>query len=250
MHLIGYWRSDPRLGGNLRHASVLAIAALLIPAPGRAQAATSSDADPIDSVFRAVIDSVADVAGLGSLRAGQLPPGILREVRTYIGFGLGFPQEVARFWEDSSGAHGRLGLWWPGERLDYTIPDGTEADYAHARQEKAEWVALVREGAKKSGCVELRARPDYETCTLPAHGVDWTAALGRLDSLGIARLPQQRSDLVGFDGVTLLVEYRDAGGYRAYDYWTPGSRAEDPNERAAAKIMESIKALYRGAESR
>jgi hypothetical protein len=230
----------------LRHAFTLAITALLIPAAARAQVDTSSDADSIGSVFRAVVDSVAAVAGFGSLRDGELPPGASREVRTYVGFGLGFPQQATRLWEDSNGAHGWLGLWWPGTRLDYEIPGGTEKDYAEARQKQAEWTALVRDGATKRGCVELHARPDYETCALPSHGVDWTATLGRLDSLGIATLPQQRSDLLGLDGVTLLVEYRDRHGYRAYYYWTPRDEAQDSNERAAAKIMETILALYRG----
>lgn len=233
-------------GGHLRHAFTLAIAAILIPAAARAQLDTSLDADSIDPVFRAVIDSVSAVAGYGSLRDGKLPPGTLREVRTYIGFGLGFPQQATRLWEDSNGARGWLGLWWPGTRLDYTIPGGTEADYADARQEQADWTALVRDGATKRGCVQFHTRPDYETCTLPSHGVDWAATLGRLDSLGIATLPQQRSDLLGLDGVTLLVEYRDRHGYRAYYYWTPRAEARDPNERAAAKIMETILALYRG----
>jgi hypothetical protein len=234
----------------LRHAFALAITALLIPVAARAQLDTSLDADSIDPVFRAVIDSVSAVAGYGSLRDGKLPPGVRREVRTYIGFGLGFPQQATRLWEDSNRAHGWLGLWWPGTRLDFTIPGGTEADYADARQEQANWTALVRDGATKRGCVELHARPDYETCTLPSRAVDWTTTLGRLDSLGIATLPQQqRGDLLGLDGVTLLVEYRDGHGYRAYYYWTPRAEAQDPNERAAARIMETILALYRADRS-
>ena len=234
----------------MRHAFTLAITALLIPAAARAQVGTSSDADSIGSVFRAVVDSVASVAGFASLRDGKLPPGVRREVRTYVGFGLGYPQQTTRLSEDSNGAHGWLGLWWPGTRLDYEIPGGTERDYAEARQEQAGWVAQVRDGATRRGCTGFRARPDYETCTLPDQRVDWTATLGRLDSLGIARLPQQRSDLLGFDGVTLLVEYRDAHGYRAYFYWMPRAEAQDSNERAAAKIMETILALYGGAKSR
>ncbi len=232
----------------MRRAFVLAIAALLISVGARAQSDTSSDADSIGPVFRGVIDSVAAVAGYGSLRDGGLSSGTRREVRVYIGFGLGYPQEAARLWEDSRSAHGWLGLWWPGTRLDYTVPDGTAEDYAEARKERSEWVALVRESAKKSGCREFHRQPGYEMCTFPAERVDWAAVLRNLDSLGITRLPQQRADLLGLDGVTLVVEYRDAAGYRAYYYWTPRVDAEDANERAAARIMESIKALFHLAD--
>jgi hypothetical protein len=116
----------------LRHAFTLAITALLISTAARAQLDASLDADSIDPVFRAVIDSLSAVAGYGSLRD--------------------------------------------------------------------------------------------------------------------ATLPQQRSDLLGLDGVTLLVEYRDGRGYRAYYYWTPRAEAQDANERAAAKIMETILALYRSEQ--
>ena len=105
----------------------------------------------------------------------------------------------------------------------------------------------MRESAKKYGCRDLHRSPGYEMCTLPAEGVDWAGVIRNLDSLGIARLPQQRADLLGNDGVTLVVEYRDAAGYRAYDYWMPRIDAEDASERAAARIMESIQALFRGA---
>jgi hypothetical protein len=201
-------------------------------------------------VFRGTIDSIAVVAGYGSLRDRPLPRGTLREVRAYIGFGLGYPQEAARIWEDSKGAHGWLGLWWPGERLDYEIPNGTDKDYAQARKEQAGWVALVREDARKSGCKAFHEGPGFETCTLPGKKVDWLATLHHLDSLGIARLPQQSVDGFGFDGITIVVEYRDAGGYRAYSYWNPRAEAEAPNDRAAARIMKSIEALYRRAKSR
>src|SRR5690606_9536160 len=120
-------------------------------------------------------------------------------------------------------------------------------DYAEARKERSEWVALVREHAKKSGCREFHRKAGYETCTLPAERVDWAAMLENLDSLGIARLPQQRADLLGLDGVTLVVEYRGVAGYRAYYYWTPRIDAEDANDRAAARIMESVQALFPGA---
>lgn len=237
-------------GGNLHRTSVLAIATLLIPAVVGAQADTSSDVDSIGPVFRGTIDSVAAVAGHGSLRDRQLTRGTLRELRVNVGFGLGFPQEAARIWEDSKGAHGWLGLWWPGTQLHYSIPDGSKEDYSKARKDFAEWVALVREDARKSGCKAFHKRPAFETCTLPSKRVDWAAVLQHLDSLGIARLSQQRADRLGFDGVTTIVEYRDAGGYHAYSYHNPRVEAEDPNERAAARIMESIEAIYRRVESR
>ena len=222
--------------------------ALLIPSVGRAQTAGSPSSDSIGSVFRAVIDSVGTAAGLASLRDRALPPGLQREVRAYIGFGLGYPQTAARLWEASGEAHGWFGLWWPGTQLTYEIANGTEADYAEARREQATWVTRVRELAARLGCTEFRARPDYETCTLPTEHVDWADALARLDSLGIARLPQEQ-DRLGFDGVTLVVEYRDAAGYRAYSYWTPRVEADDPNERAAAAIMQAIAGLARRPDS-
>lgn len=64
----------------------------------------------------------AAVAGHGSLRDRQLPRGTLREVRVYIGFGIGYPQKAVMIREDSIGVHGWLGLWWPGAIAEAPMP--------------------------------------------------------------------------------------------------------------------------------
>lgn len=218
------------------------VATILIPGAACAQTAGPPMADSVGAVFRSVIDSVAATAGLASLRDQELPRGVRREVRLYVGFGLAHPQQAVRVWEDAGGVHGWLGLWWPGTRLTYRISGGTEADYVQARQEHATWVAEVRDLAAESGCTEFRARPDYETCTLPGRGIQWADVLAHLDGLGVARLPHPR-DRLGLDGVTLVVEHRDTAGYRSYSYWSPRTDARDAHERAAAAIMESIMRL-------
>jgi hypothetical protein len=219
--------------------TLLAIGAVLIPGAARAQGATPPMTDAIGWPFRETIDSVAATAGIASLRDRPLPPSVRREIRAYVGFGLVWPQHAVRLWEDADGAHGWFGLWWEGPRLDYEIAGGTEADYVEARQEQLAWVRQMRDFAAKHGCRKLRTRPDYETCTLPPRGVRWAEVLARLDSLGVARLPQQR-DRLGIDGVTLVVEYRDAAGFRAYSYSCPRADAEDTHERMAAAIMDAI----------
>jgi hypothetical protein len=234
----------------VHRSAALAIAAFLISAAARAQAGSSSDVDSIASGFRAWVDPVAAAAGFGSLHDGGLPPGVRREVRAYVGFGLGFPQDAARIWEDSSGAHGWLGVWWPGTRLEHEVIQGAGADSTELMQENAAWVAQVRKDAKRLGCIEFRARADRQICTLPAKGADWAVALASLDSLGVARIPQQPAGRFGGDGFVLLVEYRDTTGYRAYCYWMPSAESSDPDERAAAKILDVLAVLYRGAMSR
>ncbi len=109
-------------GGNVHRASILAIAALLIPAAVVSQTDTSVGIDSMGLVFRGTIDSVAAVAGHGSLRDRQLPRGTLREVRVYIGFGIGYPQKAVMIREDSIGVHGWLGLWWPGAIAEAPMP--------------------------------------------------------------------------------------------------------------------------------
>lgn len=133
----------------------------------------------------------------------------------YVGFGLLFPQDAARLWEDSSGAHGWLGIWWPGTMLGHQALEGGGVDSAEVMQKHAALMAQIREDAKRLGCIGFRPRPDYQICTLPARGADWAAARARLDSLGVARLPQQPASRIGGDGFALLVEYRDTTGYRA-----------------------------------
>lgn len=233
--------------GLIPRWGLIAAAAILIPAAASAQNATPV-ADSIGSTFRNTIDSVATAADMSSLRNRELPDGVRREIRIYIGFGLGFPQRVARLWEDARGAQGWLGLWWPGTRLTYRIANGTEADYAAARQERTSWVAAVRDFAAELGCTDFRARPSYELCTLPAQHVAWSDVLARLDRLGIGQLPHLR-DRIGFDGVTLVVEYRDRDGYRAYSYWAPRLNSTDSHERSAAAIMEAITRLPDQADS-
>ena len=60
------------------------------------QPGSSAAADPIGPVFRAVIDSVASTAGLASLRDAALPSGTAREIRAYLGFGLGGIHQAVR----------------------------------------------------------------------------------------------------------------------------------------------------------
>jgi hypothetical protein len=222
------------------------ITTLLLPPTVRAQE-SPAPIDPIGSVFRSVIDSIASTAGLASLRDSPLPPGVSREIRAYIGFGLGAIDQAVRLWEDGEAVHGWLGLSWPGVRLPYRIANGSAADHEVAEREFASWVAQIRQIADSVGCEDLRQRPHHEVCTMPPlQTTRWVAGLGRLDSLGIGRLPHPVGRL-GLDGVTLVVEVRDPSGFRSYSYWTPRDDAPDPNERAAAAIMGELVRLYQAA---
>ena len=224
----------------------LLTAMLMLPPSVQAQA-TSGSSDRIGSVFRSVIDSIASTAGVVSLRDTPLAPGTVREIRAYIGFGLGAIDQAVRLWEDQEGVHGWLGLAWPGTRLPYRIANGTAADHEAAEREFAGWVEQIRQIADSLGCRHLRQRPHHEVCTMPAPpATRWVTALGRLDSLGIGLLPHPVGRL-GFDGITIVVEVRDASGYRSYSYWTPREDAADPDERAAAAIMGELGRLYRAA---
>jgi hypothetical protein len=225
----------------------ISITALLLPLTVRAQGG-SPPTDPIGPVFRSVIDSIASTAGLASLRDTPLPANASREIRAYVGFGLGAIEQVVRLWEDGEGVHGWHGLSWPGVRLPYHIANGSEADHEAARRDFAGWVEQIRQIADSLGCEHLRQRPHHEVCTMsPLPATQWAAALGRLDSLGIGRLPHP-ADRLGLDGVTLVVEVRDRSGYRSYSYWTPRDDAADPDERAAAAIMGELIRLYQAAD--
>jgi hypothetical protein len=220
--------------------TLLAIGGVLIPGAACAQGSTPPMMDAIEPDFREAIDSIAATNGIASLRDRPLPPGFRREIRAYFGWGLIHPQPAVRLWEDADGAHGWFGFWWQGS--DYEIPGVIEADYVKARQKKLASVRQLRDFYAKLGCRAFRARPDYETCTLPLRGVRWAEVLARLDSLGVARLPQQR-ERFGLDGFFMVVEYRDTAGHRSYSYWSPRDDAEDNHERMAAAIMDVITGL-------
>ena len=202
----------------------------------------TAQTDSAETPFHEVVDAVAATAGLPRLRDTPLPPGVRREVRAYIGFGPVYPQDVVRLWEDRAGTHGWRGRWWPGVQVPYPMAERTASDSAAAQRRQAAWVDGIRKFASGRGCTDLRSRDDYEVCTLPTARVDWGATLARLDSLGVGRLarPGNRG---GEDGVSLVVEYRDAGGYRAYSYWSPSAAAVNADERAASEIMELLSGL-------
>ena len=183
---------------------------LLIPACGPAE-------DGGGRVYSDVTDSVAVAAGLRPLHKGRLPAGVRREVRAYIGFGIAFPQQAIRIWQDTSGVHGWVGLWWPSDfgGLDTFRP----------------------------GCTDVRAGAGYATCTVATPNIDWRAVLARLDRYRVARLPQQQQRSMVLDGVSLVIEHRDGARYNTYTYSNPGGDGDDPNETDARRIMDMLQRL-------
>ena len=206
-------------------------------APGCNSQGDSVSIDTSAPTYAWVTDSVAATAGFPSLSSEPLPSGVRRELRAYIGFGLAPLHYVYRIWEDQHGVHGWAGHWWQGVRVRYRS-ENPEADTVHAAWLADGW----RQDAARLGCIDLRARPDYETCTLPTPQVDWHDILDTLDRLRIARLPPPR-DRGGMDGITLVVEHRQGRRYRAYSYWTPSDSSSDRNERAAAAIMDVFRGI-------
>ena len=192
--------------------------------------------------FLPIADSVAATQGFPSLRSTSLPQGVEREIRAWVGFGLMYPQQGLRIRVGGTGVDGWLGLWWRGTRLPYRIASSSEVHAAEAERRHLESVEIIRNLAADRGCRDRRESPSYETCTMVVRAAAWSALIARLDELGISQLPREK-DGFGNDGFTLLVEYRDKDGYRAYTYWSPTKNTADDNRRAAAAIVDAISEL-------
>lgn len=168
------------------------------------------------------VDDVADAAGLQSLPEVPMLPGA-SEVRIWTGFGVASPEHLVILKIHADGTR-------TGRALSYVrIPeDDDDTTFQRWRKE----------------CVSTSTRKGIVICDpRAAHQMDWSIVVEEAHRLGVAslrdesQLPGTRSRIK--DGMSMVVEVREADAYRAYAYANPHLRSE-PQAQAAADIMRLV----------
>jgi hypothetical protein len=180
----------------------------------------------IDSVpaFAETTDLVARVARLPRLRpTAEGPP--RRELRLWMGFGMGIPMQLGRITVEKGRVEGGLWHWVEtsrraphgGEFAD-SLPTWLVRDF-HCGAVAVDTLRIGGRASAYSGdivaaCpVQFRSRPD------------WTALLARLEAHRVWSLPDESElpqlNTVVNDGVGLVVEAWDGRRYRSYHFSNP-----------------------------
>ena len=221
----------------------LAVVTLVLPPQSvRSQAAPDSRA--------AENDPYIEAAGLRPLRDEILPAGT-REIRAWVGGGLGWPQELFRLLQRGGRASGEYIHYW---RLDNRDPPGPDS---------MTFAALIRYH-ERGQCGSVRRGASAEACrALFRREPDWSAVWRAADSLGVWTLPDASTlpEVVGpngertvtLDGWGMTVELRDGPTYRVWEYGNPDTKPwpEAARATAFADALRSVRALVRpSAEER
>jgi hypothetical protein len=224
--------------------------------PPRMPRSASADTAPHNAE---IIDLVARTARLPLLRAG--PNRVdRRELRIWIGFGMGIPMKLVRFTVAGNRVRGEE-IFWLVQRL--SEPGGRPRSQA-VLADIPTWlrstfacgpVAMdtIRSPGESRGSGELVAACRRRFRTEP----DWRALLTELESHDVWRLPDATElpqlgivggALLTVDGVTMIVEAWDGTRYHTYSYHEPEQQPSAPAKHAAA-IMTRLLRLGATSES-
>lgn len=195
-----------------------------------------------ESVYLPGFDSVVRSAGLSRLRSASLPRG-QREVRIWIGGGLGYPQEMFRFIEEGERVSGELIHYWHA-----VPPDGVDERPGETFHD----LMLYSQAGRCSGfAVGARMGTCRGEFVSPP---DWRAVLRRAEAERLWTLPDESTlpadGISVLDGWTITVELRDGSRYRAYHYSNPDSHRwpEAAQATRLARTLDTIGALLRPAD--
>jgi hypothetical protein len=197
--------------------------------------ALSSAAQSKDSVVHSPHRGLAgDIApyeaanGLPDLEFGPHVRGE-REIRVWIGFGLGWPLTLDRLTERNGKVSGDLILAW-------------NRDDPRDTPDSSDFAALMRY-EYRGRCHSFRRTVEAETCiadflTTPP----WAKIWREIDTLGVWVLPDA-STLKGgalvFDGWGMVVETWDGAHYRIWSYSNPESQPW-PEAKSAVRIADAF----------
>lgn len=184
-------------------------------------------------VYFRSFDRVAEAAGIPPLRAQPLPPGE-REVRVWIGGGLGYPQQLYRVVDRQGRVRGEEVRYWPLDD-EPTFADGHTFDELVAANQRGACEA-VRRTARMAACRARFTRPP-----------DWAGVLRRAEASRLWSLPDESTlgnQSIILDGTSVTVELRSGAEYRAWQYdLRPIPRG--PESAAALEIARA----FRGVDS-
>jgi hypothetical protein len=181
-------------------------------------------------------DPYAEAAGLRPLRFQTLPRGT-REIRVWLGGGMGWPQSLYRLVARGGRSTGEYIRYW-----DLVDDDGAP--------DSTTFAALIRY-YERGRCEPVHRGRSAEACrarfqTEP----DWRAVWRTADSLGVWTLPDApppSGNTITLDGWGITVELRDGAAYRAWRYDNPDARHSPEAARASAfaSALRSIDTLMR-----
>ena len=190
------------------------------------------------------MDPYVEAAGLRPLRLEFLPRGT-REIRVWLGGGLGWPQGLYRLVERGGRPSGEYIRYW---LLDNHDPVGADS---------ATFAALIRYHERGRCEPVLRGRTAEACRALFEKEPDWGEVWRAADSLGVWSLPDASTlpEVVGpngertitLDGWGITVELRDGPSYRAWHYSNPDVKPwpEAARATAFAAAVRSVSALLR-----
>lgn len=179
-------------------------------------------------------DRVTAAAKLPPLRMTMLPAGV-REVRIWIGGGIGYPQDFYRFSIDrKGGVTGALVFYWPAPAPD-TAGGERPGETSHE--------LMIHDRAGSCGTFQRLA--DMGVCTaLFTAPPRWSDVLRRAEAAGLWTLPDESTlpsdGSITDDGWGMTVELRDGSHYRAYRYSNPDMHARWPEAARAMRIAKSL----------
>lgn len=179
-------------------------------------------------------DGVAAAAGLRPLRDVRLADGE-REVRVWLGTGLGYPQNMFRLSEREDTVGGELIRYWPVTR---DFPPGRVDTSLHRSMMEFD----------EGRCRGFTYENGYGVCrALFTRSPDWPAALKEAEAAGLWTLPDPSTlpppREMTIDGSGLVVELRTDSTYRAYRYHFPVAQRSWPEGEQAATIFQTFSSL-------
>ncbi len=184
--------------------------------------------DAVSGVFRETISQVASLAGWKDLRTdGEAR----REIRVYQGFGIAIPHSVVRLWEGQDGRpHVQTSYFWSPP------PKGLAADEPDLEREFRTLLDTA------FACTDLRRSEEQNLCvareSLTATEVEQLSSA--LWSLELDALRKPNNTSMGFDGWTVVVEYRRGREYRSASVWQPSEKSDDAVVRLVARVGELV----------
>lgn len=207
-----------------RCATAVVLLGTITPTRAHAQ-----EAGALSGFMRNALGDIAAAGRLPRLDSTALRNGVRREIRMYVGLGMGIPSRMVRLWQDDRGEHGRFGLFWHTSNLPWS------QDVFRAYVDST-YDCRATTGSGVVNVCWLDGRPNRES---------WKNVLASLDTLGIETIQIPADPKVGLDGWMIVVEVRTRDGYRAYSFWSPDSTSKDPSERAAANMDVIVRDAFK-----
>ena len=185
------------------------------------------------AIYFRTFDRVTQAAELPPLRLASAAGG--REVRIWIGGGIGYPQTLYRFIDVAGELTGEQVLYWPARPPDATLGERPGESYHD----------LIVD-YQRGRCHRFRVEAQMGICrTRFTRTPDWKGVLRRAEAADLWSLPDEstlpRRRLV-LDGWGITVELRDGPLYRAYHYGNP-DRQEWPEARQAVAIAHALRSV-------